>query len=120
MLAIFLLFSIFANFQDTFLNLGIFFKPPPANSHFMASSAPHSHKVALLPHRGTLLTPCHHQGCPQCWEQIFVSLMFRGLRIGHSPSRHLHCVCAEEKPTEFSEADETHGNAFVQKFSSAK
>lgn len=106
---IFALFSIFAKFQDTFLNLGIFCKPPPANSHFMASSPAYSHKVALLPHWA--------QGGPQGWEQTFVSLMLRGLWIGHNPSLQLQCICAGEKPTEFIEADETHGNAFVQKFS---
>lgn len=108
---IFALFSIFAKFQDTFLNLGIFCKLPPANSHFMAFTL-YSHKVVLLPHRA--------QGGPQCWEQTFVPLIFWGLWIDHNPSLPLQCACAGEKPIEFSEADETHGNAFVQKFSFMK
>lgn len=109
---IFALFWIFVKFQDTFLNLRIFYKPPPANSHFMASFSPHSHEVALLPHRA--------QGGPQGWEQTFVSSMFRGLWIGHDRSIHLQCICAGEKSTEFSEADETHGSACCQKFSFVK
>lgn len=109
---IFALFSIFAKFQDTFLNLGFFFKAPPANSHFMTSSPPHSCNVALLLHRA--------QGGPQGWEQTFVYLIFTGLWVGHNPNLHLQCICAGEKSTEFSEADETHGNAFVQKFSFVK
>lgn len=105
------LFSIFGKFQDTFLNLEFFIKPPSANSHFMGSS-PRSQKAALLPQRA--------QGGPQRWEQTFVSWMFRGFWIGHNPSLDLQCICAGKKFTEFSEADETHRNALVQKFSFVK